>query len=384
MIKILKEQLKKLWKDLFNDEEEYIEWYFNNIYKEKYTKIYTDNKNKVCGMLFENKYHLSINDEKFMGRYLVGIGVTPEQRGEGIMKELLLKSMNEAYKYGEEFIYLTPIDKNIYERFGFTYISALSKYEIEFEELKNFKKKFRIQKIQEEISVEEILIKLKEFYLDVSKEYYIKVARQKEDYKTIFSEVFCEDGLAYISYDISGEINGYMLLVKNENILVKELLFKDRDTLEGLLSILYSYKDYYNKLEFILPENIYLEDYFKSEKQIKKTLKNKIQGRILCVEKALIRLSENLLEGEEIKIYVQDRYIRENTGIFKINKNKVEKIKGEFDISIEIKDLTTLIYGFRDYNSLKRIENFYLKNKDKEEILSSIFIRRFNYFNQDF
>ncbi|MCQ8212631.1 GNAT family N-acetyltransferase [Cetobacterium somerae] len=380
---MIKNQLKDLWKDLFNDEVEYIEWYFNNIYKEKNTKLCIE-ENEVFGMLFENKYHLSVDSERLMGRYLVGVGVTPERRGEGVMKELLLQSIEEAYSYGEEFIYLTPIDKNIYERFGFSYISALSKYEVDFLGLKDFKKEFKIKKIKNENYKEDVLIQLRDFYEDISQEYFVKVAREKEDYRKTLSELFCENGLIYVSYDIFGKINGYMMLVKDKNIIVKELLFKERDTLEGLLSILYGYKDYYEKIEIILPENTYLEDYLKSEKGLKKTIKNKVQVRILNVDKTLKRLSKKFKENEELKIYIQDRYIEKNTGIYKISKNTVEKIEGDFDLSLNIKDLATLAYGFRDYNSLKKIESFYLKNKDKEKILSNIFIRKINYFNQDF
>ncbi|WP_297433332.1 GNAT family N-acetyltransferase [uncultured Cetobacterium sp.] len=380
---MVKNKLKMLWKDLFNDESDYISWYFDNIYKEEDTKIFLENK-EIYGMLFENRYHLSVDNQRFMGRYLVGIGVAPEKRGEGVMKELLLKSLKEAYDFGEEFIYLTPIDKKIYERFGFTYISSLSKYELSFSALCDFKKEYKIEKIQDENYNQNILIKLSEFYRGVSEEYYVKVAREKEDYKKILSEVFCEDGIVYISYDITGKINGYMSLTKSENIYVKELLFKDKDSLEGLLSILYGYKDYYKKIEIILPENTYLEDYLDSENLVKKTLKNKVQVRVLHVEKVLKRLSKNLKENEEIKIYVQDRYIESNTGVFKISKNEIEKLNGEFDLSLDINDLATLAYGFRDYESLKKIESFYIKNKDKEEILSRIFIRRINYFNQDF
>ena len=380
---MVKNKLKMLWKDLFNDESDYISWYFDNIYKEEDTKIFLENK-EIYGMLFENRYHLSVDNQRFMGRYLVGIGVAPEKRGEGVMKELLLKSLKEAYDFGEEFIYLTPIDKKIYERFGFTYISSLSKYELSFSALCDFKKEYKIEKIQDENYNQNILIKLSEFYRGVSEEYYVKVAREKEDYKKILSEVFCEDGIVYISYDITGKINGYMSLTKSENIYVKELLFKDKDSLEGLLSILYGYKDYYKKIEIVLPENTYLEDYLDSENLVKKTLKNKVQVRVLHVEKVLKRLSKNLKENEEIKIYVQDRYIESNTGVFKISKNEIEKLNGEFDLSLDINDLAILAYGFRDYESLKKIESFYIKNKDKEEILSRIFIRRINYFNQDF
>ncbi|MGL5625620.1 sterol carrier protein domain-containing protein, partial [Cetobacterium sp.] len=175
-----------------------------------------------------------------------------------------------------------------------------------------------------------------------------------------------------------------MSMIRTENVFIKELLFKEKDALETLLAVVYGYKDYASKVEIVLPENTYLEDYFKSENGITKTLKNKVQARILRVEKTLHRLSKELFENEEVSIYIQDDYISENTGVYKLTKDGVEKTKGDFDISLVIKDLATLAYGFRDFNSLKKIESFYIKNKDKEKMLSRIFKEKVNYFNQDF
>ncbi|MGL5175512.1 MAG: GNAT family N-acetyltransferase [Cetobacterium sp.] len=380
---MIENQLKKMWRNLFCDEIEYINWYFERIYKEKTTNVALENEILV-GMLYQNYYHLSIDRDRFLGRYLVGVGVTPEKRGEGVMKSLLLKTMKEAYEYGEEFIYLTPIDKNIYERFGFGFISKLSMYNLPFFKLEDMKKEFRVQKISEENYDEKLLIDLKEFYREITKEFYISVAREKDDYKNILSEIFCEEGNVYLSYDISGKINGYMSILRDESIFIKELLFKEKAALETLLSVVYGYKDYADEIKIILPENTYLEDYFKSENQIRKTSKNKIQVRILRVEKTLNRLSKEMFDGEDLTIYIQDNYIHENTGVYKVRKNNVEKTEGEFDISLSIRDFTVMAYGFRDFNSLKKIESFYIKNKDKEEMLSRIFKKRINYFNQDF
>ncbi|MGL4989370.1 MAG: sterol carrier protein domain-containing protein, partial [Cetobacterium sp.] len=102
------------------------------------------------------------------------------------------------------------------------------------------------------------------------------------------------------------------------------------------------------------------------------------------IENVLKRLIKNLSELEEISIYVQDDIISENTGVFKLKKNEVQKVAGDFDISLNIKELAILSYGFRDYNSLKKLESFYIKNTDKERILKKIFFKRVNYFNQDF
>ncbi|MGL5376762.1 MAG: GNAT family N-acetyltransferase [Cetobacterium sp.] len=380
---ILKEELKSLWKDLFFDEDSYINWYFDNVYSEKNTEIFCE-KSELKGMIFQNKYHLAVENNQFMSRYLVGIGVTPEKRGEGVMRKLLLKVLREAYNYGEELIYLTPIDKKIYERFGFTYVSTLLKYDFPFSILESFKKKCRIEKIDSKKCSDELFLKLQEFYKLYSKDFYLRVARYKEDYKKILSELFCEDGIIYVSYDLFGKINGYMLVLKSEKLVIKEFLFLNKESFESLMFVIYGYKNYYRGVEVTLPENVYLEDYFDTENEINKNIKNKVQVRILKVENVLKRLVKNLSESEEISIYIQDDIISENTGIFKLKKNEIQKVTGDFDISLNIKELAILSYGFRDYNTLKKLESFYVKNADKERILEKIFFKRVNYFNQDF
>ncbi|MEG0390444.1 MAG: GNAT family N-acetyltransferase, partial [Cetobacterium sp.] len=79
-----KHQLKKLWKELFNDDLEYINWYFKNIYRENTTRILKEEE--ILGMIFENKYDILVDQSEFRSRYLVGVGVAPHRRGEGIMQ----------------------------------------------------------------------------------------------------------------------------------------------------------------------------------------------------------------------------------------------------------------------------------------------------------
>ncbi|MEG0747710.1 MAG: GNAT family N-acetyltransferase, partial [Cetobacterium sp.] len=80
-----KHQLKNLWKELFNDDLEYINWYFENIYCENTTRILKEDE-EVLGMIFENTYDISVDKSDIMSRYLVGVGVAPHRRGEGIMQ----------------------------------------------------------------------------------------------------------------------------------------------------------------------------------------------------------------------------------------------------------------------------------------------------------
>ena len=377
------DKFKSLWKELFNDETEYITWYFENIYQEKTTR-YLVEEEEVLGMMFKNKYDVSIGKEWFSSRYLVGVGVAPHRRGEGIMKKLLLECLEESRRKGEEFIYLTPVDNQIYRNFGFVYISSICQYSIEFEKMEEFKKTCKIQKISKKNCSDIILDEIVKFYKEISKDYFVKVRRGRDVYKKIFSELFCEDGEAYVSRDINGLINGYIFVLKNRDIVIKELFFKDSKCLSSLFSIIYGYKNYYSKIKIICAEDLCLEDYFKSDKNIVKIVKNKVQARITSIEKSLLRLSKNISNDESFKMFVTDEVIKENEGVYQIKKGVVEKIESEYDIEINIADLTDLIYGFRDMSSVVKKDKIRFNNENIREKLEKIFIKKVNYFNQDF
>ncbi|MEG1807105.1 MAG: GNAT family N-acetyltransferase [Cetobacterium sp.] len=378
-----KHQLKNLWKELFNDDLEYINWYFENIYCENTTRILKEDE-EVLGMIFENTYDISVDKSDIMSRYLVGVGVAPHRRGEGIMQKLLLESLEDSKRRKEEFVYLTPIDNEIYKKFGFGYISSIAEYKLEFEKLKEFKKSHKIQKISKVSFSVEILDEIANFYNKITKNYFIKVGRDREVYNKIFSELFCEDGVAYISRDGSNEINGYMFVLKSEDILIKEILFENKEVLSSLFSIVYGYKNYYSKVKVICAEDSYLEDYFKSDKGVIKTIKNKIQARIISPELALMRISEKLEDDEVLKIYIYDEVIKDNEGCYQIDKNSIKKIDQKCDLEITISDLVTLIYGFRNADNAIKTGCLKINNKNINQILDKIFVKKINYFNQDF
>ena len=208
--------------------------------------------------------------------------------------------------------------------------------------------------------------------------------RGRDVYKKIFSELFCEDGEAYVSRDINGLINGYIFVLKNRDIVIKELSFRDSKCSSALFSIIYGYKNYYSKIKIICAEDLCLEDYFKSDKNIVKIVKNKVQARITSIEKSLLRLSKNISNDESFKMFVTDEVIKENEGVYQIKKGVVEKIESEYDIEINIADLTDLIYGFRDMSSVVKKDKIRFNNENIREKLEKIFIKKVNYFNQDF
>ncbi|WP_297407005.1 GNAT family N-acetyltransferase [uncultured Cetobacterium sp.] len=376
-----KEQCKKIWKNVFKDEEKYIEWYFKNIYKDENLLTY-EISNEVVGMLNENSYKIKNNKELEEVKYLLAAGVLPLYREQGILKDIMIRNLKKAYVEKLEFQYLSPIDKNIYTRFGYEFISDLYEYEILLDSLKDFKKYENIIQIEklEDIN-EELLHKISIFYNNNLEFYNLKIHKNKNNIKDSLKEIFFEDGEIYLTFNKDGEITGYMPLEKHsENLFIKEFLFSNKNSFNSLMWILYGYRNYYKNVKIICGTFDNLEDYFKSVNSIKKIVKNKMQLRIVNLLKAFKRI--NINENESLVIQVKDENINENNGIYKICKDKIERCRLNPDIKISIGNLAQLIYGYRSLLELKKEGKLdIIKN---EKLLVDIFIKKYNYFNQDF
>lgn len=373
---IIKEQCKNIWKQVFNDESDYIEWYFKNIHDDNQVRLSKKDK-KIVGMVYENKYKLD-KKEKY-SKYLVAAGVLPTYRGEGILKEMIIEGFNEAKIQGLEFLYLSPVDKEIYTRYGYEFISDLLEYTMPISKLNEFKKLENTIVLERDQDItDKVLKKLELFFAKILNSYNLKLYRDTHYIKKILSEIFCEEGVVFLSLDKSENITGYMPILKDkESILVKEFLFRDKKSLSTLLSVAFGYKNYYKNIRIITGVKDNLEDYFKSNNEIEKKVKNKIQLRIISVEKSLERLKK-VIEKESIIINVIDNILMENTGKYKIDKENIIKTDEKEDIKIKIGELGQLIYGYRTMEQLEKLGVIeILKNKKLE-------IKEVNYFNQDF
>lgn len=373
------EKAKRLWHITFNDSLEYIDWYFKEIYP-KNDALIEIKKDRIIGATYINRYRYVAGYE-FSANYLVGISVPQEYQKQGIFKKMMLDILKKSYYQGDEVIFLTPIDKKIYSKYGFSYVGGLYSYECNFEHLRELKREYRVERIEKE---RDISSELSNFYKNHSAEFYLKVKRDKDRYDELISELRCEDGDIYIAYDSLDRIKGYMFLLRDENnISIKEILVADESGLKSLLAVVYGFKNYYEKIFITTSESLELESYFSTDFKLVKKVKNKLQARVLRVEKALERISDLLLDDEKLRVKVLDDIIEENNKTFLITKdNLVIDECDEVDIVLDIANLTSIRYGFTKYNEL--IKNQILKNNEKIEILKRVLKREINYFNQDF
>lgn len=376
------EEFKKIWIDCFNDDENYIEWYFKNIFRIENTLSHRLPNGKLVGGLHINRYKMMIEKMEGECSFILGVGILPEYRGRGIMRDLFHKLLRDSYRKGEELHILTAIDKGIYEQFGYGLISYLYRYKVPFNLLKDYRIKKDVEEISEGDITDTLLGEIVDIYLEFSKDYKFYIKRGRKDFKALFLEILSEGGKIYI-FKESGKIKGYTLFYKNENIMVKELIFLDRDTLETALKLFYGYINYYEELYIVLPKDIYLELFLKSDVGLEKKGYKYLFGRVIDIEGVLKRVSARLESDDEIVIEIRDNIIEENNGIFLVRKNSIERVEKEIDLSLDIKDLVMLTYGFNKIANMEKIGGTLLFNKKKSRITELIFSEGVTFFNQD-
>ncbi len=121
-------ELHVLWADVFGDNDEYIDLFFEKQYAscETFLEICDD---EVVSALYLLPCKLHYNNEVYCGRYLYAAATKTQYRSRGIMSKLI----NEAKLYCKnnniDFISLVPANEQLYDYYKkFSFIDNMYKY----------------------------------------------------------------------------------------------------------------------------------------------------------------------------------------------------------------------------------------------------------------
>lgn len=188
--------LKKLWQDIFRDEESYIELFFGVKYKPENTFVIKEN-NELVSMLFLEVNTITVKGKEYKGAYLCGIATKEEKRGRGYAGMLIDYAISAVC--GIDVFYLIPASRELfgyYEKFGFKPFTPLDKTEI---------KKEAVEEIGD-YSTDFSFERLNTLYEKSADGLYVK--RSCEDFKAIYDcykkFMIFDDG--YIVYYISDKV----------------------------------------------------------------------------------------------------------------------------------------------------------------------------------
>ena len=376
-----KEIAIKFWKDSFKDSEEQIKFYFDNIYNKKNYLVLED-KTKIISSLHENDYIFNFNNESIKSKYIVGVSSDITMRNKGYMSKLLIAMLENSKKKAMPFVFLTPINPKIYRKFGFEYFSNIEYYNFSVEELANFKLP------NNEYSYIEINEKNKNLYLnDLIKIYnsnmkdnFCYLERNNFYFDKILKEASSDEMKAFILYKGKKACAYIIFGLYEENIEIRECLALDNISYKEILALIYGYRDYYKNVSLASPNNSSIEFLFENQLNIEKIVKPFMMMRVLNP----LAIFKNLkLENSNIKIYIKDKILKENTGLYSLSNeisfSNITEEKASYDLKINIADLIFLITGYFSIDNLIKLDKVNIKNRNIIKKLNKIFSKKNSY-----
>ena len=377
-----KEIAIKFWKDSFKDSEEQIKFYFDNIYNKKNYLVLED-KTKIISSLHENDYIFNFNNESIKSKYIVGVSSDITMRNKGYMSKLLISMLENSKKKDMPFVFLTPINPKIYRKFGFEYFSNIEYYNFSVEELANFKfpnDEYSYIEINEK-NKKSYLVDLIKIYNSNMEDKFCYLERDDFYFDKILKETSSDEMKTFILYK-NKIASAYIIFgLYEENIEIRECMALDSISYKEILALIYGYRDYYKNVNLASPNNSNIEFLFENQLNIEKTVKPFMMLRILNP----LAIFKNLkLENHNIKIYIEDKILKENTGLYHfLNKKftfyELPVEKSIYDLRIDIADLVFLVTGYFSIDDLVKLGKIDISNKETLRKLKRIFSKKNSY-----
>lgn len=379
-----KDQIVSVWNYCFEDGEDFVKYYFENVYDENNTIIIEEN-DEVLSALQLNKYTIDIRDNKYDVSYVVGVSSKPEVRGLGYMKHLMTYTLEELYKNGEIVSLLMAIDYRLYKRYGFDHCYDQIQYNLRTDELLGFRLSSKLRKATFEDAET-----LSRIYTKAMESLNGYAVRDEAYFNRFIKEVSSESGYIYIDEENNSYIAYY---IQGDTFFVRELIYNNISSLKSMLAYIYNHNTQCKKTVINAPVDDKIKLIIANLKTCEIKLIPFMAGRVINFEKYIESLNScnidtQKINNESIKIKVIDKYINQNNSVFKIsvcdNKIKIQRVEEDCDIELDINSITQLAFSYLNTDEifmLNEIDESSLINTQKE-LLNALFEKRINYIDE--
>ena len=379
-----KEQVVSVWNYCFEDGEDFVKYYFENVYDENNTIIIEEN-DEVLSALQLNKYTIDLRDNKYDVSYVVGVSSKPEVRGLGYMKHLMAYTLEELYKNGEIVSLLMAIDYRLYKRYGFDHCYDQIQYNLRTDELLGFRLSSKLRKAMFEDAET-----LSRIYTKAMESLNGYAVRDEAYFNRFIKEVSSESGYIYIDEENKSYIAYYM---QGDTFFVRELIYNNISSLKSILAYIYNHNTQCKNTVINAPVDDKIKLIIANLKTCEIKLIPFMAGRVINFEKYIESLNSCNIDTQKInnkyiKIKVIDKYIKQNNSVFKIsvcdNKIKIQRVEEDYDIELDINSITQLAFSYLNTDEifmLNEIDESSLINTQKE-LLNALFEKRINYIDE--
>jgi predicted acetyltransferase len=111
------DELKNLWKTIFEDTDFFVDLYFSEKFNPDNTLIFKE-KEKIIAALYMDLYQFRFWGATINCCYLSGLGTLPEARNRGIMSKLIVRSNELMRDRNIPLAILVPANKKMFDFYG--------------------------------------------------------------------------------------------------------------------------------------------------------------------------------------------------------------------------------------------------------------------------
>ena len=286
--------------------------------------------------------------------FVTSVCTYPEYTGNGIMKRLMLQSLEHMRQKKQPLALLFPYSIPLYRKMGWEIISNKITYSV------------KDRQIPTKAS---------------APGYVRRVDWENEDFRNLHAQFAAathgclfrnalaweeywrwdeDDTVVAVYYDVNGKSCGYMVyLIKDDMMHIKEMIHLTREAHEGLWEYIRAHdsmidevrgSSYYND-----PIAFELED-----GDIRETIRPYIMGRIVDVEQFFQKYHcDSSADNICISFEVEDKFLSWNNKTFSVRFHKGEcsltKAQTRHQVKLSIATLTTMLLGYKTAAKLHRM-----------------------------
>ncbi len=304
-----------------------------------------DEAGVLMGCIRNNRFTAWLDGRRVSMGGIGGVATLPEYRYGGAIKEIFASLLREAREEGEVLSSLFPFSHEFYRKVGYEMCVPVYNYEFPVTALRGFRHNGWTRRMEPGESRDP----LKAVYEAYAPRYNLMVDRKDDAYAIgdPFRD-FCftmllgaEEGRAeaYLKYQLKK--------TDGRNVLdIADIAFTGLPGLRMVLGFLQRMSADYRAVRMPLPADIPLWTMLPEPYELKCTLGFSPMARITNVPAALAALK--IPRDTAFSIQVQDDFLPENSGIWRVSGEGAERSTDEPDLAVSVQALALLALGTLD------------------------------------
>ncbi len=125
-----KDETRPLWHMCFpEDSESFVDYYYRDKTTDNEILVKKDN-GFIISMVHKNPYMVKLKERLFKLNYLVAVSTEENRRREGHFRDVFIKMLHDEEASGKPITYLVPVNHEVYDSMGFTFVGNITEYEL--------------------------------------------------------------------------------------------------------------------------------------------------------------------------------------------------------------------------------------------------------------